>query len=223
MEGGGIKTLFTSLSPSSSSSTPPLSSSPSSTTTSSNPKPSLSSTVSAIPSAKPSSPIFCDALHPPPYSSSPSLIVKPSKGLLKKKKRLLDNNNCTNGDSKDAAAMLDVSDDVVCLPLAKASVAVDLQKILVRQMVDELVREMHQTTREGGEHQPTAGEGSDQAAAGGVFMLGADWLMHFVTRLYRSSENTNQQILFDIDPFGQHLSTGDQDGLVHVYNLQTGQ
>ncbi|KAK7317118.1 hypothetical protein RJT34_01087 [Clitoria ternatea] len=72
--------------------------------------------------------IFRDALHPPPHSSPPSLIVKPSEGLLKKKKRLLDNNSCTNGDSKDAAAMLDVSDDVVCLPPAKASVAVDRQK-----------------------------------------------------------------------------------------------
>ncbi|KAK7318310.1 hypothetical protein RJT34_03009 [Clitoria ternatea] len=35
-------------------------------------------------------------------------------------------------------------------------------------MVDELVREMHQTAREKGEHQPTAGEGGDQAAAVGV-------------------------------------------------------
>ncbi|CAL5373505.1 unnamed protein product [Camellia sinensis] len=41
--------------------------------------------------------------------------------------------------------------------------------------------------------------------------------------LYRSSENTNQRILFDIDPFGQHLGTGSEDGLVHIYNLQMGQ
>ncbi|CAL5327676.1 unnamed protein product [Camellia sinensis] len=41
--------------------------------------------------------------------------------------------------------------------------------------------------------------------------------------LYRSSENTNQRILFDIDPFGQHLGTGSEDGLVQIYNLQMGQ
>ncbi|KAL2343960.1 hypothetical protein Fmac_005245 [Flemingia macrophylla] len=44
-----------------------------------------------------------------------------------------------------------------------------------------------------------------------------------VYKLYRSSANTNQRILFDIDPSGQHLGTGGQDGLVHIYNLQTGQ
>ncbi|XAR66391.1 hypothetical protein NMG60_11012613 [Bertholletia excelsa] len=44
-----------------------------------------------------------------------------------------------------------------------------------------------------------------------------------VYKLYRSSENTNQRILFDIEPFGQNLGTGGQDGLVHIYNLQTGQ
>ncbi|KAL7213182.1 hypothetical protein ACSBR2_015816 [Camellia fascicularis] len=44
-----------------------------------------------------------------------------------------------------------------------------------------------------------------------------------VFKLYRSSENTNQRILFDIDPFGRHLGTGGEDGLVHIYNLQTGQ
>ncbi|XP_027346962.1 telomerase Cajal body protein 1 isoform X1 [Abrus precatorius] len=44
-----------------------------------------------------------------------------------------------------------------------------------------------------------------------------------VYKLYRSSENTNQRILFDVDPSGQHLGTGGQDGLVHIYNLQTGQ
>ncbi|KAK7300896.1 hypothetical protein RJT34_11747 [Clitoria ternatea] len=55
-------------------------------------------------------------------------------------------------------------------------------------MVDEIVRDMQQTIG-GGEHQAVAG-GEHQAAAGG--------------------ENTNQQILFDIDPFRQHLSTGGQ-------------
>ncbi|RZC03622.1 Telomerase Cajal body protein 1 isoform C [Glycine soja] len=44
-----------------------------------------------------------------------------------------------------------------------------------------------------------------------------------VYKLYRSSENTNQRILFDIDPSGKYLGTGGQDGLVHIYNLQTGQ
>ncbi|KAI4296625.1 hypothetical protein L6164_036571 [Bauhinia variegata] len=44
-----------------------------------------------------------------------------------------------------------------------------------------------------------------------------------VFKLYRSSENTNQRILFDIEPSGQYLGTGGQDGLVHLYDLQTGQ
>ncbi|AES90430.2 telomerase Cajal body protein 1 isoform X2 [Medicago truncatula] len=44
-----------------------------------------------------------------------------------------------------------------------------------------------------------------------------------VYKLYRSAENTNQRILFDIDPSGQHLGTGGQDGSVHIYDLQTGQ
>ncbi|KAL4012181.1 hypothetical protein IC575_029274 [Cucumis melo] len=44
-----------------------------------------------------------------------------------------------------------------------------------------------------------------------------------VYKLYRSSENTNQRIFFDIEPCGQHLGTGGQDGFVHVYDLQTGQ
>ncbi|XP_052201678.1 uncharacterized protein LOC127807682 isoform X2 [Diospyros lotus] len=44
-----------------------------------------------------------------------------------------------------------------------------------------------------------------------------------VYKLYRSSSNTNQRILFDIEPSGRHLGTGGQDGLVHIYNLQTGQ
>ncbi|OVA14428.1 WD40 repeat [Macleaya cordata] len=44
-----------------------------------------------------------------------------------------------------------------------------------------------------------------------------------VYKLYRSSENTNQRILFDIEPCGRHLGTGGQDGQVHIYDLQTGQ
>ncbi|BFG27651.1 hypothetical protein CerSpe_139260 [Prunus speciosa] len=44
-----------------------------------------------------------------------------------------------------------------------------------------------------------------------------------VYKLYRSSEDTNQRILFDIDPLGRHLCTGGQDGIVHIYDLQTGQ
>ncbi|KAF3784705.1 Telomerase Cajal body protein 1 [Nymphaea thermarum] len=67
-------------------------------------------------------------------------------------------------------------------------------------------------------------------------------------KLYRSSESTNQRIAFDIEPCGAHLGTGgqvlpysfalfpfpplsifcslhfsEQDGHVHVYDLQTGQ
>ena len=34
--------------------------------------------------------------------------------------------------------------------------------------------------------------------------------MHLVIRLYRSSEYTNQRILFDIEPLGRHLGTGGQ-------------
>lgn len=44
-----------------------------------------------------------------------------------------------------------------------------------------------------------------------------------VYKLYRSSEHTNQRILFDIEPQGQHLGTGGQGGFVHIYDLQTGQ
>ncbi|XP_072972349.1 uncharacterized protein [Typha angustifolia] len=44
-----------------------------------------------------------------------------------------------------------------------------------------------------------------------------------VYKLYRSSENTNQRIAFDVEPYGRHLATGGQDGLVHVYDLQSGQ
>ncbi|XP_074272139.1 uncharacterized protein LOC141596039 [Silene latifolia] len=44
-----------------------------------------------------------------------------------------------------------------------------------------------------------------------------------VYKLYRSSEQTNQRISFDIEPCGRHLGTGGQDGLVHIYDLQTGQ
>ncbi|KAJ3676678.1 hypothetical protein LUZ60_004090 [Juncus effusus] len=42
-------------------------------------------------------------------------------------------------------------------------------------------------------------------------------------KLYRSAESTNQRISFDIEPCGRHLATGGQDGLVHIYDLQTGQ
>ncbi|KAK8488218.1 hypothetical protein V6N13_120025 [Hibiscus sabdariffa] len=44
-----------------------------------------------------------------------------------------------------------------------------------------------------------------------------------VYKFYRSCESTNQRIAFDIDCSGQHLGTGGQDGLVHIYDLQTGQ
>ncbi|XP_034697071.1 uncharacterized protein LOC117922943 isoform X3 [Vitis riparia] len=44
-----------------------------------------------------------------------------------------------------------------------------------------------------------------------------------VYKLYRSTETTNQRIFFDIEPGGRHLGTGGQDGLVHIYDLQTGQ
>ncbi|KAJ7946902.1 telomerase Cajal body protein 1 [Quillaja saponaria] len=44
-----------------------------------------------------------------------------------------------------------------------------------------------------------------------------------VYKLYRSSEYTNQRILFDIEPSGRYLGTGGQVGLVHIYDLQTGQ
>ncbi|GAB2231461.1 hypothetical protein Droror1_Dr00010468 [Drosera rotundifolia] len=46
--------------------------------------------------------------------------------------------------------------------------------------------------------------------------------VEIVYKLYRSTEYTNQRILFDIEPYGRHLATGGQDGLVHVYDLQTG-
>lgn len=44
-----------------------------------------------------------------------------------------------------------------------------------------------------------------------------------VYKLYRSSESTNQRIAFDIECSGRHLGTGGQDGLVHIYDLQSGQ
>lgn len=44
-----------------------------------------------------------------------------------------------------------------------------------------------------------------------------------VYKLYRSTEHTNQRISFDIEPHGRHLGTGGEDGLVHIYDLQTGQ
>lgn len=42
-------------------------------------------------------------------------------------------------------------------------------------------------------------------------------------KLYRSSAHTNQRVSFDIEPCGRHLGTGGQDGLIHIYDLQTGQ
>nr|GEW97432.1 hypothetical protein [Tanacetum cinerariifolium] len=47
--------------------------------------------------------------------------------------------------------------------------------------------------------------------------------VEIVYKLYRSSETTNQRIQFDIDPYGRHLGTGGQDGLVHICDLQMGQ
>ncbi|CAI0468359.1 unnamed protein product [Linum tenue] len=44
-----------------------------------------------------------------------------------------------------------------------------------------------------------------------------------VYKLYRSAAQTNQRIYFDIEPHGRHLATGGEDGLVHIYDLQTGQ
>ncbi|XP_047966872.1 telomerase Cajal body protein 1 isoform X3 [Salvia hispanica] len=44
-----------------------------------------------------------------------------------------------------------------------------------------------------------------------------------VYKLYRSTEGTNQRIQFDIEPLGRYLGTGGQDGLVHIYDLQTGE
>ncbi|CAN6986617.1 unnamed protein product [Brassica rapa subsp. trilocularis] len=46
--------------------------------------------------------------------------------------------------------------------------------------------------------------------------------VEIVYKLYRATENTNQRVFFDIDPCGRHLGTGGQDGLVHMYDLQTG-
>ncbi|WOG89875.1 hypothetical protein DCAR_0209114 [Daucus carota subsp. sativus] len=47
--------------------------------------------------------------------------------------------------------------------------------------------------------------------------------VNILYKLYRSTETTNQRIQFDIEPSGRHLGTGGQDGLVHIYDLQTGQ
>ncbi|KAJ9565979.1 hypothetical protein OSB04_001945 [Centaurea solstitialis] len=47
--------------------------------------------------------------------------------------------------------------------------------------------------------------------------------VEIVFKLYRSTETTNQRIQFDTDPYGRHLGTGGQDGLAHIYDLQTGQ
>ncbi|KAI3710337.1 hypothetical protein L2E82_40115 [Cichorium intybus] len=47
--------------------------------------------------------------------------------------------------------------------------------------------------------------------------------VEIVYKLYRSIETTNQRIQFDTEPYGRYLGTGGQDGLVHIYDLQTGQ
>ncbi|KAL8192514.1 hypothetical protein R6Q57_027699 [Mikania cordata] len=47
--------------------------------------------------------------------------------------------------------------------------------------------------------------------------------IEIVYKLYRSTETTNQRIQFDTEPYGRHLGTGGQDGVVHIYDLQTGQ
>ncbi|KAB1221888.1 Telomerase Cajal body protein 1 [Morella rubra] len=39
---------------------------------------------------------------------------------------------------------------------------------------------------------------------------------------YRPPIDIPTRILFDIEPLGRHLGTGGQDGLVHLYDLQTG-
>uniref|UniRef100_A0ACD6A4T6 Uncharacterized protein n=1 Tax=Avena sativa TaxID=4498 RepID=A0ACD6A4T6_AVESA len=44
-----------------------------------------------------------------------------------------------------------------------------------------------------------------------------------VYKLYRSCDTTNQRVQFDIEPYGKHLATGGQDGMVHIYDLQGGQ
>ncbi|KAL3696347.1 hypothetical protein R1sor_010423 [Riccia sorocarpa] len=43
-----------------------------------------------------------------------------------------------------------------------------------------------------------------------------------VYRLPRITADTNQRVSFDIEPFGRHLGTGGQDGIVHIYDLQSG-
>ncbi|KAL2643010.1 hypothetical protein R1flu_010597 [Riccia fluitans] len=43
-----------------------------------------------------------------------------------------------------------------------------------------------------------------------------------VYRLPRVTADTNQRVAFDIEPFGRHLGTGGQDGIVHIYDLQSG-
>jgi len=60
-----------------------------------------------------------------------------------------------------------------------------------------------------------------------IFLQGLYSLFHKLTemiacvcvviRLYRSAENTNQRILFDIDPSGQHLGTGGQVSLSLIF------
>ncbi|XP_010529395.1 PREDICTED: telomerase Cajal body protein 1 [Tarenaya hassleriana] len=46
--------------------------------------------------------------------------------------------------------------------------------------------------------------------------------VEIVYKLYRATDNTNQRVSFDIEPCGRHLGTGGQDGLVHIYDLQSG-
>nr|AGN12863.1 putative transducin/WD40 domain-containing protein [Leavenworthia alabamica] len=46
--------------------------------------------------------------------------------------------------------------------------------------------------------------------------------VEIVYKLYRATDNTNQRVFFDIEPCGRHLGTGGEDGLVHMYDLQTG-
>uniref|UniRef100_A0A803LL72 Telomerase Cajal body protein 1 n=1 Tax=Chenopodium quinoa TaxID=63459 RepID=A0A803LL72_CHEQI len=56
-----------------------------------------------------------------------------------------------------------------------------------------------------------------------LFLQSVDIWAYKKLWLYRSTEHTNQRISFDIEPIGRHLGTGGQDGLVHIYDLQTGQ
>ncbi|KAI4354549.1 hypothetical protein L6164_003401 [Bauhinia variegata] len=46
------------------------------------------------------------------------------------------------------------------------------------------------------------------------------WMLNASSNVIRI---INLRILFDIDPSGQYLGAGGQDGLVHLYDLQKGQ